>query len=95
MTTKTDHSHTTPPPTSANAIALGAAQRLTSQYMTKHELAAVLGKSPKTIERWVRTRTGPAFTRTGNTLRFHIDSVVEWMKHNEVRIDTNTRYRRA
>lgn len=93
MRTKADHPPTTSTAMDTSPIALGAAQRLANQYMTKHELAAVLGKAPKTIDRWVQARTCPPFVRTGKTIRFHIDSVTEWLKHNEVRIEANARRR--
>ena len=79
--------------TATSAAAHRAAERLRSDIVTKAEFAELVEKSPRTIDRWVRNRTCPAFVRTGNTICFRRESVEEWLKRNEVRIESRPRRR--
>ncbi len=44
----------------------------------KKELALLLGKSPKTIDAWVRNREIPYKKLVGNTY-FVLEEILEWM----------------
>lgn len=81
--------------TATSAVALGAADRVRADLITKYEFAELMAKSPRTIDRWVRNRTCPPFVRTGNTLCFRRESVEEWLKTREVRAETKSRSRRG
>jgi len=63
------------------------------KWLTKQELADFLGKSARTIERWVSGRTSPPFTKAGNTILFHIDGVKGWLKGREVNVTIKARAR--
>ena len=63
------------------------------KWLTKIELADYLGKSTRTIERWVNGRKSPPFTKVGNTTLFHIDGVEQWLKGHEVNVTIKTRAR--
>ena len=49
------------------------------EYRTKEELAAELGKSPRTIERWVRLGIIPKPVRLGATPYFHVPTIQSWL----------------
>ena len=51
-----------------------------SDYLTRDELARQLGKTSRTLERWERQRVGPAITRIGNRVLYHIDDVKAWLR---------------
>ena len=55
-----------------------------SDYLSKEELAEQFGKSPRTIERWVRLRLIPAPVRMGKSTFFHVPSVKEAMARSAV-----------
>jgi excisionase family DNA binding protein len=52
-------------------------------YLTKEQLAAQLGRSPRTIDRWALTGHAPAPTRIGRTVLFRRDAVLEWLRGQE------------
>ncbi len=86
---------TTTEMTAPSAVALGAADRLRADLMTKDEFAELVAKSPRTIDRWVRERTCPPFVRTGNSICFRRESVEEWLKTREIRAESKSRSRRG
>lgn len=55
-----------------------------NQILSVQELAGLLGKEPKTIQNMVSRREIP-FTRAGRTTIFLKDSIMDWLKRNEVR----------
>ena len=56
---------------------------LLEDYMTPEELAAELDKSPRTIDRWARLRTGPPKTVIGKKPYYRREAVREWMLNKE------------
>ena len=53
---------------------------LLSDYLTIAQLAAQLGKSPRTLERYMVARRGPTKTRLGKTILFKISDVHAWLE---------------
>ena len=56
---------------------------LLEDYMTPEELAAELGKSVRTIDRWARLRTGPPRTVIGRKPYYRRASAREWLLGRE------------
>ena len=54
-----------------------------SDYLTLPELAAELNKSPRTIDRWLRERTGPPSIKVGCTTLFPREGVIRWLQDKE------------
>ncbi len=54
-------------------------EQLLDDYLTRDELAAQLGKSPRTIQRWDRLRIGPVPTVIGNSKVFRRADVQKWL----------------
>ena len=52
-------------------------------YLTKEQLAAQLGRSPRTIDRWALSGQAPAPTYIGRTVLFRRDAVMEWLRSQE------------
>jgi excisionase family DNA binding protein len=52
-------------------------------YLSKNELAAQLGRSPRTIDRWALSGQAPAPTRIGRTVLYRRDAVLEWLRNQE------------
>ena len=55
-------------------------------YLTRSQLAAQLGKSERTIERWGLLQIGPPITWLGREPRYKITSVQEWLQSREERV---------
>ena len=53
-------------------------------YLTKHQLAAALGCSPRTLDRWHTRRIGPPRTKVKGTrlIAYHRDHVAAWIASN-------------
>ena len=49
-------------------------------YLTEPVLAAQLGKSERTLQRWRRLRIGPTPTIVGNKILYAIDDVRTWLQ---------------
>jgi ribosome-binding protein aMBF1 (putative translation factor) len=54
-------------------------------FLSRAELAAQLGKSERTLERWEEQKIGPPITKLGQTPYYKIDSVQEWLRTREQR----------
>jgi predicted DNA-binding transcriptional regulator AlpA len=80
--------------TSTTALGVGA-QNVAQQLMTKDEFSAVVNRSPRTIDRWVRNRTAPPHVPLGSGIAFRVEAVTEWLKRNEVRAEAKSRNRRG
>ena len=52
-------------------------------YMTPAEVAAQLGITPRTLERWHNQRVGPPRVRLGRKVLYRHQAVVEWITKNE------------
>lgn len=48
--------------------------------MTTGEAAAYIGVPVSTLYLWRQKRTGPAASKIGKHLRYHVDLVDEWMQ---------------
>jgi excisionase family DNA binding protein len=64
-------------------VAEDAVSPLFEGYLTKEQLAAQLGRSPRTIDRWALSGQAPAPTRIGRTVLFRRDAVLEWLRGQE------------
>ena len=79
----------TAPPTIANAEATATAgdeiiigdQRLISEL----RLAAMLGRSPRTLQRWRNKHRGPPSTKIGRGFFYEINEVQEWIEEKKSR----------
>ena len=49
-------------------------------FITKEELAAQLGRSTRTIDRWHSRRIGPPRVTIGNLVLFEREGVMQWLK---------------
>jgi predicted DNA-binding transcriptional regulator AlpA len=54
-------------------------------YITRDELAQMLGRDVRTIERWEQERRGPPRTKVGNLIRYRLQAVREWLAANEAK----------
>lgn len=52
-------------------------------YIRKEELAAELGGTKRTLDRWHTGRIGPPRVRIGKTILFDRKSVLEWLARRE------------
>ncbi len=53
-------------------------------YLTTESLAAKLGKSPRTIARWISVGTGPPRIRIGTLILIEVSKVQHWLEALEV-----------
>jgi len=56
------------------------AQILTAQIMTGQQVAELLQVSPRTLEEWRQTRTGPPWRRMGRHVRYLRREVLDWFE---------------
>ena len=54
-------------------------------YLTRENLAAQLGKSMRTIDRWEMHRSGPPRVLIGKTVLYRLESVRDWLLSREQR----------
>ena len=52
-------------------------------YYTKEELAAALGVSERTLDRWHNQRMGPLRTRLGSRILYKKATVAAWIEAQE------------
>ena len=52
-------------------------------FITREQLAAELGKSPRTIDRWEVRRIGPPRVIVGRTVLYRVESVRSWLQSCE------------
>jgi len=50
---------------------------------TEAEVAAYLGKSPRTVEGWRHRGTGPAWHRVGRSPRYFKRDVLAWVRRQQ------------
>ena len=55
------------------------------EYLTKSELASILRKSTRTLDRWDLTGDGPPKVQIGRTVLYRTESVSEWLHSCERR----------
>ena len=57
---------------------------LDEYYRGDDGLAAVLGRSQRTIQRWRALGEGPAYSRMGREIIYHRDDVRAWLKSRRI-----------
>jgi predicted DNA-binding transcriptional regulator AlpA len=57
---------------------------LSHDYLTSSELAKELGRSIRTLDRWVLTGDGPPRTRIGRKTLYRRAAVLDWLKSREI-----------
>lgn len=50
--------------------------------LTPEETARALGISSRTLQRWRKQGTGPAFIKIGNTIRYQAKEIETWLQQN-------------
>ena len=65
----------------------GANDGVLTDYLTPAELAAELGISGRTLERWARLRECPPRTRLGKRIVYRRAAVTEWLRAREQAIE--------
>jgi predicted DNA-binding transcriptional regulator AlpA len=66
-----------------------------SDYLTKHQLAAQLGRSIRTIDRMALNGEGPPPTKIGSTTLYRREAVLEWLRSRELPAAMRLRKREA
>lgn len=61
-------------------------QILLTSRLTTAELASELKRSPETITRWRRLRTGPPYLRVQGRVLYDRASVEKWLQDQTVRV---------
>ena len=62
---------------------ISAKGQLLEEYLTPSELAAELGKTVRTLDRWQLQGRGPAFTYLGKSKMYRRSAVMEWLRRCE------------
>lgn len=52
--------------------------------LSEQAVSGIIGKSAKTLKRWRREKTGPAWVRVGKTPQYDSRDLVVWMLRNRV-----------
>lgn len=52
-------------------------------YVTEQQLAVMLRRCRRTLERWRTARTGPPITRIGKSVFYRRDGVLDWLRQKE------------
>jgi hypothetical protein len=68
---------------SAEVITMSNAEPILSQFLTKEELAAELGRNARTLDRWDVLGIGPPRTFVGRKILYRRMSVQEWLVAQE------------
>jgi hypothetical protein len=81
-------------PTTSNSASAGQpSANLLEDYLEKHELAAALDTSTRTVDRWETARTGPPRTLVGRKVLYRRESVMRWLLERERGAEDNRRAR--
>ena len=64
-------------------ITMSDAEPFLSEFLTTVELAAELGRNPRTLDRWDVLGMGPPRTRVGRTVLYRRTSVQKWLAAQE------------
>jgi excisionase family DNA binding protein len=57
--------------------------RLLDGWLTRQELAAQIGVSPDTLQRWANRRHGPPYVRIGRKVLYRTAAVQDWLVSRE------------
>ncbi|WP_407352034.1 helix-turn-helix transcriptional regulator [Luteimonas sp. R10] len=60
-------------------------ENLLSDKLTTRELATKLKRSPETLERWRRLRSGPPFLRVQGRVLYDRSQVEKWLQDQTVK----------
>lgn len=52
-------------------------------WLSTKEAARFLGIHPDTLRRWRREGIGPRYSRIGRLIRYHVDTLDEWLRSKE------------
>jgi excisionase family DNA binding protein len=52
--------------------------------LSTKQLAAALGKSPRTVEDWRAQKRGPKWVKVGGHVRYRTEDVEKWLEGNVV-----------
>ena len=66
-----------------------------SDYFTREQLASVLGKNVRTLDRWHTARIGPPRVSIGRMVLYRIESVRTWLRSREQQISNQTGRRKT
>jgi predicted DNA-binding transcriptional regulator AlpA len=81
---------------STSALASEAAGTYpSSEFVDRSEAAALLGVSPRTLDRWHALRLGPPRVKYGRQVRYRLPAVMEWLLQHEVSAPAQLQPRRA
>lgn len=53
---------------------------LLADYLPEEKLAALLGKTTRTLRSWRKKRAGPPFVRLGRDIFYHVPSSKKWLE---------------
>ena len=56
-------------------------------YLTKHQAAADLGKTTRTLDRWHTERRGPRRTLIGRSVYYSRKSLSDWLQQQEEQVE--------
>lgn len=56
----------------------------TSVFLTELQVADMVCQSPRTIQKWRLTGRGPCFHKFGQSVRYSLDDVNEWIAKRRV-----------
>jgi hypothetical protein len=68
---------------SAKVFAMSNSEPILSQFFTKEELAAELGRNMRTLDRWEALGIGPPRTIIGRTVLYRRTSTQRWLAAQE------------
>ena len=68
---------------SDDEISNGAATTIFEDMISEHELAALFGKSTRTLQRWRRLGIGPPWFRLGETVFYRAEPTRNWFLEQE------------
>ena len=60
------------------------AGNLAEELLLPSELARMIGKTERTLANWRCARIGPKFVKLGNSVRYPVAEVREWIKSRRV-----------
>jgi len=60
-----------------------ALEELRNAYVDRRTLAAALGVSVRTLDRWAQIKTGPPRVKVNGLALYRVDAVKEWLKAHE------------
>jgi hypothetical protein len=62
---------------------MSSSEPILAEFLTKEELAAELGRNPRTLDRWKVLGMGPPRTHVGRKILYRRGSVQKWLAAQE------------